>query len=236
MAVSRTHLPEGVQDFLPEECRFKKAIEEKLRQEFLLNGYLEVETPSFEYYDVFSKGIGAYMQENMIKFFDLKGRIMVLRPDVTVPISRMVATSLSSVKLPRLFYIQNAYAVNDYNIGQRSEFTQAGVEYMGRSGSSADAELIALAVRSMLTIGLRDFKVDIGQVGYFKGLIESLSLSAEEENQLRKLIDSKNNIELEYILSSIDGDSAIKEKLLSLPGMFGGREIIAAARQDAPNV
>ena len=91
MAVSRTHLPEGVQDFLPEECRFKKAIEEKLRQEFLLNGYLEVETPSFEYYDVFSKGIGAYMQENMIKFFDLKGRIMVLRPDVTVPISRMVA-------------------------------------------------------------------------------------------------------------------------------------------------
>lgn len=235
MTVSRTHLPEGVQDFLPEECGLKKDIEQKLRREFTLNGFQEVETPSFEYYDVFSKGIGAYMQENMVKFFDLKGRIMVLRPDVTVPISRMVGTSMSGVKAPRLFYIQNAFAVNDYNIGQRSEFTQAGVEYMGRGGSSADAELIALAVKSMLCIGLRDFKVDIGQVGYFKGLIQSASLAPEEENQLRKLIDSKNNIELEYMLSSVDCDWKIKEKLFSLPGLFGGREIISQARLDAPN-
>ena len=113
----RNQLPEGVQDFLPAECRAKRDLEETLRQEFIKNGYEEIETPSFEYYDVFSDGIGAYMQENMIKFFDLNGRILVLRPDVTVPIARMISNNFAEEGQFRFFYIQNAYGVEDYTIG-----------------------------------------------------------------------------------------------------------------------
>ena len=109
----RNQLPEGVQDFLPAECRAKRDLEETLRQEFMKNGYEEIETPSFEYYDVFSDGIGAYMQENMIKFFDLNGRILVLRPDVTVPIARMISNNFAEEGQFRFFYIQNAYGVED---------------------------------------------------------------------------------------------------------------------------
>lgn len=226
----RNQLPEGVQDFLPAECRAKRDLEETLRQEFIKNGYEEIETPSFEYYDVFSDGIGAYMQENMIKFFDLNGRILVLRPDVTVPIARMISNNFAEEGQFRFFYIQNAYGVEDYTIGQRSEFTQAGVELVGKGGSGADAESIALAVRSLLGAGLTGFKIDIGQVGFYKGLLQDGNIPGETAEELRELIDNKNSVELEYRLDQLGVDSALREKLLALPGLFGGREVLEKAR------
>ena len=87
-------LPEGVSDCLPLECGAKRELIQKLKREFFLWGYDEIETPTFEYYDVFVGDTSSYLQENMIKFFDLKGRIMVLRPDITVPIARIAATKL----------------------------------------------------------------------------------------------------------------------------------------------
>lgn len=231
MALQRKKLPEGVQDFLPEECKCKRELEETLRQEFLKNGFLEVETPSFEYYDVFSKGIGAYMEEHMIKFIDNQGRILALRPDLTVPIARMAALALPPEEKHRLFYIQNAFGVSDYSIGQRSEFTQAGVEYLGKAGSGADAEIAALAIKCLLKTGLKDFKLDMGQVGFFKGIVQDAGLEEECVEELRSLIDSKNTVELEYKLSALALPQELKEKLLALPGLFGGGEVLKKARE-----
>lgn len=229
MANYKLQLPEGVQDFLPGECRAKKELEARLRRLFTLNGFDEVETPSFEYYDVFSHGIGAYLQERMIKFFDLRGRILVLRPDLTVPIARMAAGELPE-GAQRLFYIQNAFGVNDYNIGQRSEYTQAGVECIGCAGSGTDAALAALAIKCMLDVGLTEFKLDIGQVGFFKGLIAQAGLEDEVCDQLRNLIDMKNIVELEYLLEKLQMDEKLKQKILCVPTLFGGREAVARAR------
>lgn len=234
MRSRRSYLPEGVQDFLPEECGYKRALEARLRQEFRLSGFLEVETPSFEYYDVFADGVGAYMQEHMIKFFDHRGRILALRPDITVPIARMTAASFEGAQQLRLCYIQNAFAQSEFNSGRRGEYTQAGVEYLGKAGSGADAELIALAVKSMLAAGLRDFTIDIGQVAFFKGLLAGAELCPEEVEELRVCIDMKNNIELEYLLARLDIPGALREKLLVLPDLFGGVETVNRARQMAP--
>ena len=228
--MKKQQLPEGVQDFLPRECRFKREVEHTLRSTFAQAGFQEVETPAFEYYDTFAHGVGAYMQETMIKFFDRRGRILVLRPDLTVPIARMAGTSLPEEEVLRLFYVQNAFGVNDVNFGQRSEYTQAGVEYIGRAGSGADAETIALAIASMLAIGIRDFKLDIGQVGFFKGIADEAGIDGQTAEELRMLIDMKNNIELEYALSRMEIAEAVKEKLLALPDLFGGREAIERAR------
>jgi ATP phosphoribosyltransferase regulatory subunit len=103
------HVPDGVEDCLPAECCIKKNIENALRDGFIISGYEEIETPAYEFIDAFQSGVGSYMQESMIKFVDSRGRILVLRPDITVPIARAAATKLlPGVK--RLFYIQNSFA------------------------------------------------------------------------------------------------------------------------------
>ena len=232
----RKQLPDGVQDYMPRECARKRGLEEKLRQELKANGFKEVETPAFEYFDVFSKGIGAYMQEKMIKFFDLKGRILSLRPDITVPIARMVGTQDMAAGAPlRLFYIQDAYSAGGYTIAQRGEYTQAGAEYIGRAGSGADAEMIAMAIRMMLVSGVRDFKLDIGQVGYFKGIVEDMGLSDDNMEAIRSLVDSKNSIELEFTLDNLGISGDTKERIMALPGLFGGAEVIAEAERLVSN-
>ena len=232
----RKQLPDGVQDYMPRECAIKRGLEEKLRQELKANGFEEVETPAFEYFDVFSKGIGAYMQEKMIKFFDLKGRILSLRPDITVPIARMVGTQDMAAGAPlRLFYIQDAYSAGGYTIAQRGEYTQAGAEYIGRAGSGADAEMIAMAIRMMLVSGVRDFKLDIGQVGYFKGIVEDMGLSDDNMEAIRSLVDSKNSIELEFTLDNLGISGDTKERIMALPGLFGGAEVIAEAERLVSN-
>ena len=232
----RKQLPDGVQDYMPRECAIKRGLEEKLRQELKANGFKEVETPAFEYFDVFSKGIGAYMQEKMIKFFDLKGRILSLRPDITVPIARMVGTQDMAAGAPlRLFYIQDAYSAGGYTIAQRGEYTQAGAEYIGRAGSGADAEMIAMAIRMMLVSGVRDFKLNIGQVGYFKGIVEDMGLSDDNMEAIRSLVDSKNSIELEFTLDNLGISGDTKERIMALPGLFGGAEVIAEAERLVSN-
>ena len=232
----RKQLPDDVQDYMPRECAIKRGLEEKLRQELKANGFKEVETPAFEYFDVFSKGIGAYMQEKMIKFFDLKGRILSLRPDITVPIARMVGTQDMAAGAPlRLFYIQDAYSAGGYTIAQRGEYTQAGAEYIGRAGSGADAEMIAMAIRMMLVSGVRDFKLDIGQVGYFKGIVEDMGLSDDNMEAIRSLVDSKNSIELEFTLDNLGISGDTKERIMALPGLFGGAEVIAEAERLVSN-
>lgn len=229
-------LPEGTQDFLPRECAIKRDIEQKLRECFQSGGFSEVETPTFEYYDNFTRGTGRYLQENMFKFFDLKGRILVLRPDLTVPIARIAATRMGTGNLPlRLFYIQNAFGVSNYNAQQRGEYTQAGIEFIGKSGSDADAEAIAAAIKGILCTGLTDFKIELGQVDFFKGITEEAGLTEEQTEEIRYLIDTKNTIELEYTLTRMGVNENAMAKLMELPGLFGGREALNRARELSEN-
>jgi len=125
----KKQLPAGVEDLLPQECYLKRDIESKLRSIFIKSGYDEVSTPSYEYYDAFSSGAGSYLQEKMIKFFDLQGSILALRPDLTIPIARMATSKLMDESdNQRLFYIENSFRIEKPAVGRSSEFSQAGIE------------------------------------------------------------------------------------------------------------
>jgi len=222
--------PQGTLDYLPDECREKKRIEGMIRTTFLKNGYQEMVTPSFEYYDVFTHDAVPYVQENMIKFFDLKGRILALRPDSTGPIARIAATKLlEEAEVLRLCYIQNAFGFLRPGLEGKTEFTQAGVELLGKSGADADAEVIALAVQALLAIGLEDFQIDIGQIGYFRGVMGECGLDEETAERIRQLVDSKNNVELEYELGRLDIADSLKKIMMQLGSLFGGPEALDRA-------
>ncbi|MDD5017514.1 MAG: ATP phosphoribosyltransferase regulatory subunit [Eubacteriales bacterium] len=230
MGKYKKHVPDGVEDCLPAECYIKKEMENALRQMFILSGYEEIETPTYEFYDVFQSGVGSYMQESMIKFVDSKGRILVLRPDITVPIARAAATKLlDNTRTKRLFYIQNSYATAEPAIGKAGEFTQAGIELLGDSRYQADAEVIALAIRSLLSAGLSDFTIDIGQVAFFKALLSGLDLQDVQIDELRHAVDSKDMMAINTIAKRFMIDGELKEKIATLPNLFGGPEVFEKA-------
>lgn len=226
----KNHIPEGVQDFLIKECYYKRQVEGQIRENFINWGYKEVETPTFEYYDVFTSGIGSIRQEQMFKFFDHHGRILVLRPDITMPIARIAATKLKNEVMPmRLFYISNAFGYEPSQPGMQKEFTQAGIELLGTNNPEADAEVIALAISVLKNIGLCNFQIDIGQVEFFKGLLEETGLATEEIEKLREFVDQKNMLAMELFLKDTTLTESLKCKILQLPSLFGGPEILERA-------
>ena len=134
----RFHTPDGVQDTLPDDCARKRAMEAMLRTVFAARGYLEVETPGLEFYDVYAAGRGLAPQEGLFKLFDAQGRILALRYDGTVPVARLAATLLKDEAPPlRLAYIGNMVRFAGSGGGKQSEFTQAGIELMGPQTAEA---------------------------------------------------------------------------------------------------
>lgn len=167
------HTPNGVTDLLPAGCRNKRQIEQSVRLMFEQRGYQEIETPSMEFFDVYAANTGAVPQEELFKFFDEQGRILCLRYDGTVPVARMAATLLRDETPPlRFSYLGNMYRFREFGGGRQREFTQAGVELLGDQSPEADAEVIATAIAAAIACGIDDMQVSIGQVGFFKALLD----------------------------------------------------------------
>ena len=163
----------------------------------------------------------------MFKFFDNRGRILALRPDLTVPVARLAATKLKDNSTSqRIFYIGNTFRYDVNGGGRQKEFTQAGVEIHGHSTPESDAEVIATAINILLESGLENFQIDIGQVEFFKGIMEDSGLDSNEVEQIRVLIDSKDYLGVEELVNSHDIKKDLKDLILSLPGMFGNIDFL----------
>jgi ATP phosphoribosyltransferase regulatory subunit len=227
MSKWKIYTPEGVQDILFEDCFIKRNLEEKIRKLFRAWGYYEIETPTIEFYDVFSSDSNITPQETMFKFFDQQGRILVLRPDITVPVARIAATKYMDMELPLKFsYIGNAFKYNELGGGKQKEFTQAGIEVLGSDAPEADAEVIAAAIGAVKAAGLESFQIDIGQVEFFKGLMEETGLSDPAIEQMRLLIDSKDYLGIEELVKDQTIREDLKKLILNLPGLFGSTDVI----------
>ena len=223
----KIYTADGVQDILFEDCYMKRGLEQKLRSLFRSCGFYEVETPTIEFYDVFASDEGAMPQENMFKFFDQQGRILVLRPDITVPVARITATKYREVEYPlRFSYVGNVFRYDDYGGGKQNEFTQAGIEVLGVNTPQSDAEVIAVAIQALKATGLESFQVDIGQVEFFNGLMEETGLSEEDTIQVCRLIDRKDYVGLEEFLKRCEIRDDLKKLIFDLPGLFGSVDVI----------
>lgn len=221
------YTPEGMQDILFDRCYVKRDLESKLRQLFLSSGYREIETPSVEFYDVFSGDQSLIPQEGMFKFTDQQGRLLVLKPDMTIPIARIAATKLKENLWPvKCCYIGNTFSYNELGGGKQKEYTQAGVEILGIKSPQADAELIALAIRALQLAGIEEFQIDIGQVDFFRGLMEQSGLTVMEAEEIRELIDTKDFVGVEQLVNRHAIPQDLKELILNLPRCFGSKELI----------
>ncbi len=219
--------PEGTRDLLFDECIAKRIIEERLRKIFSGFGYSEVVTPGLEFYDVFNGKVRYFPQESMYKLVDGKNRMMVLRPDSTMPIARLAATRLKEEPLPlKLFYNQSIFMVNPKNSGRDDEFAQSGIEILGGNKKAADLEALVLAVQA-LSACTDSFTLEIGESGIFRLLVEQLGVSSDESENIQALIETKNYPALSDALAKYSGPAA--DALRALPTLFGGEEVFALA-------
>lgn len=136
------HTPEGVRDVYGKECAVKLTIENSINKVFNIYGYHNIQTPTFEFFDIFSKERGSVASKNLYKFFDREGNTLVLRPDVTPSIARLVAKYYMDVKVPvKLCYNANTYINNSELQGKLKENTQLGCELINDDSVEADAEI-----------------------------------------------------------------------------------------------
>lgn len=219
--------PEGTRDALFAECTLRRQIENRLQGIFAARGYSELITPTLEFYDVFSRKSQPFPQETMYKLTDAKGRLMVLRPDNTVPIARVCATRLRDAELPlRLCYHQSIYVISPTLKGRDDEITQAGIELIGSSSRMADLEVIAAAVDALQSCG--EYRLELGNAAFFRELMHQLPADEAVKENVRDCIECKNYPELNDILAPMPDCDAVKA-LRMLPRLFGGAEVFEKA-------
>lgn len=225
------HTPEGVRDIYGREYAGKLAVEQTLRARINSFGYEDIQTPTFEFFDVFSREIGTTPSKELYKFFDKDGNTLVLRPDFTPSIARCAAKYFMEEQRPlRFSYMGNTFTNTSSLQGKLKEVTQMGAELIGDDSVEADAEMISLVIEALKDTGLKSFQLSIGQVEYFKGLCQEAGLNEETEFELREFISGKNYFAAEELLLEREVQEPYRSVLLKVADMFGNMNSLSEAR------
>ncbi len=230
------HTPEGVRDIVNVQCGKKLTLEQQILKSFHMYGYHDIQTPVFEYFDVFRKEIGTVPSKDLYKLFDKEGNTLALRPDITPSIARVAATLFGDEELPvRLCYTGNTFINHSSYQGRLREVTQMGVELIGDDTVEADGEMLALVIEALLSVGLKEFQLSVGNVDYFSSLIEDANLDEDAKERVICLINNRNYFGVEDYLDKIRVKRSSREAFAALNGLVGGLEVLKAAKEIAPN-
>lgn len=230
------HTPEGVRDIYNAEYAKKLKLEKQLHEVMCLYGFRDIQTPTFEYYEIFKKERGTVAPQKMYRFFDREGNTLVLRPDMTPSIARCVSKYFKEEILPiRLCYRGNTFINSNEYQGKLKENTQFGAELIQDGSVEADAEILALTIDCLKNAGLSDFQVEVGQVEFFHALVEEASFEEGEVFALREMIENKNALGMEELLKEKQLSVSLREILLCLPELFGSIERVSAVKAMTKN-
>ena len=213
MSKELVHTPEGVRDVYGKESYERSTVKHKIKEIMYRYGYENILTPTFEFYDVFAKEISQASARDLYKVFDNEGNTLVLRPDFTPSVARCIAKYFMEDNDPvRICYSGNIF-INTHRLqGKLREHTQMGAELMCDGSVKADAEMIAMMIESIRATGLTDFKITIGDVDYFKGIVEEAGIDEDTENQIRQYLAGRNYSALEEYLHQLVADGRIDSK------------------------
>jgi ATP phosphoribosyltransferase regulatory subunit len=232
-----TMLPKGVKDFLPIKAAKIEYLARVLRDIFTHWGFRPIVPPSLEFLHVLELGMGERLREKTFRLDDRQsGKLVSFSPDITPQVARIVATRMRDVPLPlRLCYTGRVLRHTEQQAGKDREIFQAGVELIGLDSPEADAEMIAMAVECLKALGARDFTIDVGQVEFFRGVMDGLTLSEEALREVQGAIARKDVSGLAAILDGLPLSDRARGEILALPRLFGGREVLEKAERLVSN-
>lgn len=228
--------PVGVVDLFYEQATAKTMLEQRVQRLFASWGYARIIPPTFEFYDTLATQASPQLRKQLYRFVDRTGQMLALRADMTVPIARIVATKLYDQPRPlRFYYVGNVFRHEEIQAGRHREFSQAGVELLGADTVGADAEIVALAVETMLTLGLTDFQINLGHVGYLQSVLTEGGLDERAKARVEQAVDQRSDV----LIAETVGDLALRPvvacAIKAIPHLCGGIEVLDCARDLAPN-
>lgn len=224
--------PPGTRDFLPEEARSMDRVSNVLLEEFSRWGYDKVVTPSMDYLDVFL--LSSESSELFKSSGSGTGETLSFRSDFTPQIGRLSSTLMNSLVLPYKFSYCGQVARNsDPVTGRPREIWQAGAELVGPESPEGDAELIIMGIEALKRIGVKNFKVDIGNVEFFRGIVSDIEPAVRKK--IEEFILRKDSSGLDIFLKEIAISKEKKEIISSLPFIFGEKSVISKAWKMAGN-
>jgi len=219
---------EGVRDILPAELRRRREIYKRIRGVFQDADYREVITPTLESLELYSGIEGILDKSEMFKVVDENGQILVLRPDVTMPIARLAATRFQDTPRPLKFsYLTTAYQSKNSQSLSLKEKTQAGVELIGSNKLNSDIEMIVLLIKTMQKLHIERPLIDIGHADLINEVLYEMNLSDYQKENLLSLLAAKNKVEIKRYLKDFDLKQNSKKTLIKLSTLFGSpKEVI----------
>ncbi|MBM4123938.1 MAG: ATP phosphoribosyltransferase regulatory subunit [Nitrospira sp.] len=228
----RALIPVGMSTMLPDAAQRVRRLEETLLALLGRWGYQEIIPPTFEYLDVLSAGLEPAMIEQCYKFADrTTGRILLLRPDVTAQIARIVAMGMVGSSLPiRLSYRSTVFRYEPEHAGREREIFQVGAELIGVDDVAMDAEIIALMIECLRQLGLTAFTISLGHVGFFKALLARTGMSPEGRKRAEQAAARKDLPHLEDILAQERVPKSAARSILEAPNLYGREEVLRRGR------
>lgn len=211
--------PRGTRDFFPYEMAKRKYVENKLREVAQRWGYGEIKTPTFEHIELFTMKSGEAILGEIYNFRDKGDREIALRPELTAPVVRMYVEELQRSPKPlKFYYFDNCFRYERPQKGRFREFFQFGVEIIGSSRPEADAEVIALAVEMLGSVGVHG-DLHVGHLGIIRALLKDIQ--PEHQSKIMRLVDKKDDKGLEEFLDEINAPDDMRGRLFRLIGLRG---------------
>lgn len=215
-------IPRGVADYFWEEAYRRRTLEQALLTCFRRWGYGDVIPPSFEYADTIARRGSAELQAELCRFLDRDGSTLALRADMTIAVARLVGTRLHDRPMPQRFcYAGSVFRDVEQRAGQQREFGQAGIELIGCAAPAADVEVLALTAHALDEVGLPSYRIVVGQMQYFDGLLQALQLNPEQRLQLQQAVDRNSEAELHFFLAQQPLARRLQRAVAALPTLSG---------------
>lgn len=224
-------IPKGVTDFLPEQAESIGFIEGNINRIFELWGFRKIIPPMLEFEEILAVGMDEALREKSFRFEDRQShRLLAIPPDITPQIARIESMRMSGYPLPhRIYYNGRVLRHVESQSGRNREIYQTGVELIGLESPEADAEMIAISVEAMRAIGLRQFKIDLGQVDFYRGIMAAADLPAGSAREIKSAIARKDISSVKNTLENVDISDDLKEQIVGLSRLFGGIEVLEKA-------
>jgi ATP phosphoribosyltransferase regulatory subunit len=226
---SLVQVPPGVQCFVGEEARRRRAIEERVLAVFEGWDYEEIIPPLFDYADSFAEPV---LSPKTYSFVGRDGSLLALRPDFTSLLAKIAAGRLAERPAPlRLYYSGEVLRYEPPKAGRQSELYQMGLEHLGGERAPADAEVLAIAAECLERLGVDGFVLAVGHVGVFAGLTASAELPPAALEALRDRVIAKDAGGVRALLATHGVRGRTAEGLVRLCSLAGDVSVLEEAEQ-----
>lgn len=206
-----------MRNILPHEKSKINRIEKEIRRLFRIYHFQEVETPTIEPLELFELKSGDEIRHRMYRFKDLGGREVVLRPEATASIVKLVVREMRDASFPiKIGYILNEFRYDEPQYGRYREFKQGGFEIFGTKSPLADSEILEISTKLMEELGIKEYYIKIGHEGILRAVLSRLNVDESSQDMVLGLMDKERLAEAFEILGKNPGGEKAIELLKGL--------------------